>query len=53
MLEVKELWNKTLPLYIHLHAYIRQKLVKQYPEAKINPKGAIPAHLLGKYLMES
>ncbi|OQV19522.1 Angiotensin-converting enzyme [Hypsibius exemplaris] len=47
MQEVKELWNKTLPLYVNLHGYVRRKLIKQYPEAKINPAGGIPAHLLG------
>ncbi|GAU93186.1 hypothetical protein RvY_05164 [Ramazzottius varieornatus] len=45
--DVKELWNRTLPLYIHLHAYVRKTLIRRYPEAKIKPNGPIPAHLLG------
>ncbi|KAG7234632.1 hypothetical protein INR49_004157 [Caranx melampygus] len=35
-----------LPLYKELHAYVRAKLMKLYPE-HIDPEGPLPAHLLG------
>lgn len=37
------------PLYEHLHAYVRTKLMDTYP-SYINPTGCLPAHLLGKEL---
>lgn len=37
------------PLYEHLHAYVRAKLMNAYP-SRISPTGYLPAHLLGKKL---
>lgn len=45
------LWNEMLPLYQQLHAYVRTKLQKIYPEYNhIFKDGGIPAHLLGDYI---
>ena len=44
--EVLELYSKVTPLYKELHAYVRYKLSKLYPE-KINLEEPIPAHLFG------
>lgn len=40
------------PLYEHLHAYVRAKLMNAYP-SYISPTGCLPAHLLGKKPMNS
>ena len=45
--EVDRLWEQVKPLYQSLHAYTRAKLIEQYGERAVNPKGPIPAHLLG------
>jgi len=44
--EMEETWQGLKPLYQKLHAYVRNKLHKQYPEV-VTTNGAIPAHLLG------
>lgn len=44
----ENLWSEMLPLYQELHAYVRTKLQKKYPEYDdIFKNGGIPAHLLG------
>lgn len=44
----EQLWQEIKPLYEQLHAYIRNKLAKVYPEYNhIFKKGGIPAHLTG------
>ncbi len=45
--EVDRLWEQVRPLYVALHAYTRAKLVQKYGAAVVDPKGPIPAHLLG------
>ena len=45
--ELDRLWEQVKPLYLSLHAYVRAKLIEQYGERVVNPKGPIPAHLLG------
>lgn len=45
---VEELWKKVEPVYKQLHAYVRRKLIENYPDKDILPDGPIPAHLLGK-----
>ncbi|XP_054707050.1 angiotensin-converting enzyme-like [Uloborus diversus] len=45
--EVEDLWKTIEPFYKQLHAYVRRKLIRQYPGADIKPDGPIPAHLLG------
>ncbi len=44
--EIDKLWAQVKPLYEDLHCYARAKLAKQYPE-RFDPKGEIPAHLVG------
>ena len=44
--ESDRLWTQLKPLYDQLHCYVRAQLAKMYG-GKINPKGPIPAHLLG------
>ncbi|XP_034050500.1 angiotensin-converting enzyme 2 isoform X2 [Thalassophryne amazonica] len=46
MEDVRSLYRDTLPLYKQLHAYVRAKLMEVYP-GLIDPKGPLPAHLLG------
>lgn len=45
--EVERLWTQVKPLYEQLHCYVRRRLVKTYGAKRVDPKGAIPAHLLG------
>ena len=51
--ELDRLWEQVRPLYTSLHAYVRAKLVEQYGERAVNPKGPIPAHLLGNMWAQS
>jgi peptidyl-dipeptidase A len=51
--ELDRLWEQVRPLYLSLHAYVRAKLVEQYGEGVVNPKGPIPAHLLGNMWAQS
>ncbi|XP_070606753.1 angiotensin-converting enzyme 2 [Erythrolamprus reginae] len=45
--DVETTFKQIMPLYKQLHAYVRRHLYKLYGPELINPKGAIPAHLLG------
>jgi peptidyl-dipeptidase A len=45
--ELDRLWEQVRPLYVSLHAYVRQKLVQKYGPQAVPPEGPIPAHLLG------
>lgn len=45
--ETDRLWTQVKPLYDDLHCYVRSQLVKKYGAAKVDPKGPLPAHLLG------
>ena len=48
---VEELWNSLRDLYQELHAYVRHKLSKKYPQVM---KGEpIPAHVLGNMWAQS
>src|SRR5688572_26274216 len=51
--ELDRLWEQVKPLYVSLHAYMRAKLIDQYGERVVNPKGPIPAHLLGNMWAQS
>jgi len=42
-----ELYNQMKPFYELLHSYVRRKLSHAYPQANIESRGPIPAHLLG------
>ncbi|XP_028743609.1 angiotensin-converting enzyme 2 [Peromyscus leucopus] len=44
--DVERIFQEIKPLYEHLHAYVRTKLMDTYP-SYINPTGCLPAHLLG------
>lgn len=44
--DVEQTFEEIKPLYEHLHAYVRMKLMDTYP-SYINPTGCLPAHLLG------
>ena len=44
--ETDRLWSQVKPLYDDLHCYVRTQLAAKYP-GKVDPKGPIPAHLLG------
>jgi peptidyl-dipeptidase A len=45
--ELDRLWNQVRPLYVSLHAYVRNKLREHYGDAVVPANGPIPAHLLG------
>lgn len=45
--EVERLWQQVRPLYVSLHAYVRQRLAQQYGPSVVPANGLIPAHLLG------
>ncbi|MEP6961504.1 MAG: M2 family metallopeptidase, partial [Acidobacteriota bacterium] len=45
--ELDRLWEQVRPLYVSLHAYVRNKLMEKYSAAVVPAKGPIPAHLLG------
>ncbi|HMC62809.1 MAG TPA: M2 family metallopeptidase [Candidatus Solibacter sp.] len=44
--ELDRLWEQMKPLYVSLHAYVRNRLREKYGEA-VSATGAIPADLLG------
>ena len=44
--ELDRLWEQVRPLYLSLHAYVRNRLREKYGDA-VPANGAIPAHLLG------
>jgi peptidyl-dipeptidase A len=45
--EVDRLWEQVKPLYVALHAYVRNKLREKYGDSVVPANGPIPAHLLG------
>jgi peptidyl-dipeptidase A len=45
--EVDRLWLQVRPLYLSLHAYVRNKLREKYGPDVVPANGPIPAHLLG------
>ncbi|XP_056152965.1 angiotensin-converting enzyme [Lampris incognitus] len=45
--DLETLWKELEPLYQQVHAYVRRALYKKYGAKYVNPKGPIPAHLLG------
>ena len=50
--ELERLWNEVRPLYVSLHAYVRNKLRARYGTA-VPANGPIPAHLLGNMWAQS
>jgi peptidyl-dipeptidase A len=51
--EVDRLWEAVRPLYESLHAYVRHRLVEVYGPNRVDPRGPIPAHLLGNMWAQS
>ena len=49
---VENLWNDLRPLYVELHAYVRNKLTNVYPD-KVSEDDYIEAHLLGNMWAQS
>ncbi|ERL92420.1 hypothetical protein D910_09734 [Dendroctonus ponderosae] len=45
--ELAETFQKILPLYKQLFAYVRSKLHKHYGPDVVRPNGPLPAHILG------
>jgi peptidyl-dipeptidase A len=45
--ELDRLWEQVRPLYLSLHAYVRNKLREKYGPDAVPANGPIPAHLLG------
>jgi peptidyl-dipeptidase A len=45
--ETERLWNQVRPLYVSLHTYVRNQLVKQYGAQAADSNGMIRADLLG------
>jgi peptidyl-dipeptidase A len=51
--EVDRLWEQVRPLYVSLHAYVRNKLREKYGANVVPEKGPIPAYLLGNMWAQS
>ena len=45
--ELDRLWTQVRPLYVSLHAYVRNRLREKYGDAVVSASRPIPAHLLG------
>jgi peptidyl-dipeptidase A len=45
--ELDRLWEQVRPLYVSLHAYVRNRLREKYGDAVVPANGPIPADLLG------
>ncbi len=45
--ELDRLWAEIRPLYLSLHAYVRNRLREKYGPGVVPANGPIPAHLLG------
>ncbi len=45
--ELDRLWAQVRPLYLSLHAYVRNRLREKYGAGAVPANGPIPAHLLG------
>lgn len=45
--EIAESFQKLLPLYKELFAYVRRKLLDKYGADVVRPEGPLPAHILG------
>ena len=51
--EVDRLWEQVKPLYLSLHAYVRNRLREKYGDTVVPATGPIPAHLLGNMWAQS
>jgi len=50
---VLRLYEQIKPFYQQLHAYVRRRLTEVYPNHGLDPRGPIPAHLLGMFVETS
>ncbi|MCC6862116.1 MAG: M2 family metallopeptidase [Bryobacterales bacterium] len=51
--EVERLWEQVKPLYVSLHAYVRNRLAQKYGANTVKAGEPIPAHLLGNMWAQS
>jgi peptidyl-dipeptidase A len=51
--ELDRLWDQVRPLYVSLHAYVRNRLREKYGDSVVPANGPIPAHLLGNMWAQS
>eukprot|EP00071_Canis_lupus_P044971 XP_022278528.1 angiotensin-converting enzyme-like protein Ace3 isoform X1 [Canis lupus familiaris] len=51
--DLEQLYQELQPLYLNLHAYVRRALHRHYGPKIIDPRGPIPAHLLGNMWAQS
>jgi peptidyl-dipeptidase A len=51
--ELDRLWEQVRPLYVSLHAYVRNKLREKYGDSVVPANGPIPADLLGNMWAQS
>ncbi|XP_004749261.2 angiotensin-converting enzyme-like protein Ace3 isoform X1 [Mustela putorius furo] len=51
--DLEQLYEELQPLYLNLHAYVRRALHRYYGPELIDPRGPIPAHLLGNMWAQS
>ncbi len=51
--ELDRLWEQVKPLYVSLHAYVRNRLREKYGADAVPASGPIPAHLLGNVWAQS
>ncbi|XP_039091839.1 angiotensin-converting enzyme-like protein Ace3 [Hyaena hyaena] len=51
--DLEQLYWEMQPLYLNLHAYVRRALHHYYGPELIDPRGPIPAHLLGNMWAQS
>jgi peptidyl-dipeptidase A len=51
--ELDRLWEQVAPLYEAIHCHVRAQLVERYGPEVVDPRGPIPAHLLGNMWAQS
>ncbi len=51
--ELDRLWEQVRPLYVSLHAYVRNRLRDKYGADAVPANGPLPAHLLGNLWQQS
>src|SRR5581483_8388526 len=51
--ELDRLWEQVRPLYVSLHAYVRNRLRQRYGAGVVPASGPLPAHLLGNMWAQS
>ncbi|XP_055849641.1 angiotensin-converting enzyme-like [Episyrphus balteatus] len=51
--QMERIMNETRPLYMQLHAFIRNQLNKKYGDSVIKPNGIIPDHLFRQVIAQT